>query len=92
MPDLRDAGVAPETVARLVRDGTVVRVARGHYELADAIPDPRRSLAEVSVLADSPPEILDSQVRKAFSRPEPAKRRPGASPGASSGRIRGLHE
>ncbi len=50
MPDLRDAGVGPETVARLVRDGTVVRVARGLYELADTIPDTRRSLAEASAL------------------------------------------
>ena len=50
MPDLRAAGVGPETVARLVRDGTVVRVARGLYELADTIPDTRRSLAEASAL------------------------------------------
>ena len=50
MIDLRDAGVAAETVSRLVRDGTVVRVARGLYQLADANPDPRRSLAESSAL------------------------------------------
>ncbi len=50
MPDLRGAGVGPETVARLVRDGTVVRVARGLYELADTTPDARRSLAEASAL------------------------------------------
>ena len=50
MSDLRDAGVRAETVARLVRDGTVVRVARGLYELADTIPDTRRSLAEASAL------------------------------------------
>ncbi len=50
MPDLRDAGVGAETVARLVRDGTVVRVARGLYQVADVIPDPRRSLAEASSL------------------------------------------
>ncbi|MDE0711068.1 MAG: type IV toxin-antitoxin system AbiEi family antitoxin domain-containing protein [Rhodospirillales bacterium] len=50
MPDLRDAGVGAETVARLVRDGTVVRVARGLYQLANANPDPRRSLAEASAL------------------------------------------
>lgn len=48
MPDLRNAGVRPETVARLVREGAVARVARGLYQLADAIPDPRRSLAEAS--------------------------------------------
>ena len=50
MPDLRDAGVGAETVARLVRHGTVVRVARGLYQLADTIPDTRRSLAEASAL------------------------------------------
>lgn len=50
MRDLRDAGVGPETVARLVREGVVARVARGLYQLADTIPDPRRSLAEVSAL------------------------------------------
>ena len=48
MRDLRNAGVGPETVARLVREGVVVRVARGLYQLADAVPDPRRSLAEAS--------------------------------------------
>ncbi len=48
MSDLRNAGVGPETVARLVREGVVVRVARGLYHLVDAIPDPRRSLAEAS--------------------------------------------
>ena len=50
MPDLRDAGVGPETAARLVREGIVVRVARGLCELAGTIPDTRRSLAEASAL------------------------------------------
>ena len=50
MRDLRDAGVGAETVARLVRKGAVIRVARGLYELADAIPDTRRSIAEASAL------------------------------------------
>ena len=50
MRDLRDAGVAAETVARLVREGAVTRVARGLYQLADSIPDTRRSLAEASAL------------------------------------------
>ena len=48
MRELRNAGVGPETVARLVREGVVARVARGLYQLAEAIPDPRRSLAEAS--------------------------------------------
>lgn len=47
---LREAGVAAETVARLVREGTVTRVARGLYQLADVIPDAQRSFAEASAL------------------------------------------
>ena len=50
MRDLRDAGVGAETVARMVRDGVVMRVARGLYQLSDAMPDPRRSFAEASAL------------------------------------------
>lgn len=50
MRDLRDAGVGAETVARMVRDGVVIRVARGLYQLEDAMPDPRRSFAEASAL------------------------------------------
>ena len=50
MRDLRDAGVGPETVARLVREGVVLRVARGLYQLAGAMPDTRRSFAEASAL------------------------------------------
>ena len=48
MRDLRDAGVGAETVARMVRKGVVMRVARGLYQLADAVPDPRRSIVEAS--------------------------------------------
>lgn len=40
MHDLREAGVGAETVARLVREGTVMLVVRGLYQLADAMPDP----------------------------------------------------
>ncbi|MDN5870410.1 MAG: type IV toxin-antitoxin system AbiEi family antitoxin domain-containing protein [Nitrococcus sp.] len=46
--DLRDAEVGAETVARLVREGAVTRVARGLYHLTDATPDTRRSFAEAS--------------------------------------------
>ena len=49
MRDIGDAGVGPETVAGLVREGAVAGFASGLYQLADAIPDPRRSLAEASV-------------------------------------------
>jgi len=50
MRDLRDAGVGSETVARLVREGAVTRVARGLYQLAEVVPDARRSFAEASAL------------------------------------------
>lgn len=50
MRDLRGAGVGAETIARLVREGVVMRVARGLYQLADAMPDPRRTFAEASAL------------------------------------------
>ena len=50
MRDLRRAGVGAETVARLVREGAVIRVARGLYQLADAMPDTQRSFAEASAL------------------------------------------
>lgn len=48
--DLRDAGVGSETVARMVREGAVMHVARGLYQLADRMPDARRSFAEASAL------------------------------------------
>lgn len=44
------AGVAEETVARLVRDGTVTRLARGLYQLANAKPDAAHSMAEAAKL------------------------------------------
>lgn len=50
MREFRDAGVGAETVARLVRDGAVERIARGLYQLSDATPDPRHNLAEASAL------------------------------------------
>jgi len=50
MRDLREAGVGAETVARLVREGAVMRVARGLYQLADTMPDPQRGFAEASAL------------------------------------------
>ena len=50
MRDLREAGIGSETVARLVREGEITRVARGLYQLANSIPDARRSFAEASAL------------------------------------------
>ena len=37
-------------MARLVREGVAVRPARGLYQLAEALPDPCHTLAEVSAL------------------------------------------
>lgn len=51
MHELRDAGVAAETVSRMVRDGVVTRVARGLYQLADTMPDVWHSFAEASARA-----------------------------------------
>ena len=48
--ELGDAGVHPETLARLVENGAVIRVARGLYELADADITAPHNLAEVAKL------------------------------------------
>ncbi|TIV61840.1 type IV toxin-antitoxin system AbiEi family antitoxin domain-containing protein [Mesorhizobium sp.] len=48
--DLMKAGVKPETMSRLVREGAAVRPARGLYQLATAAPDARHSLAAASAL------------------------------------------
>jgi predicted transcriptional regulator of viral defense system len=42
--------IEPETVARLVRDGQIVRPARGLYQLPDAPVDAAHSLAEAALL------------------------------------------
>jgi predicted transcriptional regulator of viral defense system len=45
---LRDAGVTAATVSRMERDGEVLRLARGLYQLPDAPLDTHHSLAEVA--------------------------------------------
>ena len=50
MREFSDVGVGAETVARLVRDGEVERVARGLCQLSDAMPDPQHNFAEASAL------------------------------------------
>ncbi|MBN6149211.1 type IV toxin-antitoxin system AbiEi family antitoxin domain-containing protein [Xanthomonas sp. AmX2] len=45
-----DAGITAATVSRLERDGAIVRLARGLYQLADASLDQQHSLAEVAKL------------------------------------------
>lgn len=48
--DFATYGIAPETLARLVREGALVRPARGLYQLADRPVDARRALAEAATL------------------------------------------
>ena len=48
--ELSDAGVHPQTLARLVEDGTLIRVARGLYQLAYAEITAAHGLAEVAKL------------------------------------------
>ncbi|MFT3803456.1 MAG: type IV toxin-antitoxin system AbiEi family antitoxin domain-containing protein [Burkholderiaceae bacterium] len=48
--DFAARGIDPETLARLVREGVVVRPARGLYQLADGPADARRALAEAAAL------------------------------------------
>jgi predicted transcriptional regulator of viral defense system len=43
-------GIGPETLARLIRDGIIVRPARGLYQLVDGTVDARRTLAEAAAL------------------------------------------
>lgn len=48
--EFNEAGITAATVSRLERDGAVVRLARGLYQLADADLDQQHSLAEVAKL------------------------------------------
>ena len=48
--ELSDAGVHPQTLARLVEDGILIRVARGLYKLADAEIAAPHTMAEVAKL------------------------------------------
>jgi len=46
--ELNDAGIHPETLARMVNDQTVTRVARGLYQLVDAEISTWHDLAEIA--------------------------------------------
>ncbi|WP_430244371.1 type IV toxin-antitoxin system AbiEi family antitoxin domain-containing protein [Neorhizobium sp. DAR64861/K0K2] len=46
--ELRDAGVTAATMSRMERDGEVLRLARGLYQLSDAPLDSNHSLAEAA--------------------------------------------
>lgn len=48
LAELRNAGVTAATVSRMERDGEVIRLARGLYQLPDAPLDASHSLAEAA--------------------------------------------
>lgn len=48
LAELKDAGVTAATVSRMEKDGEVVRLARGVYQLPDAELDKNHSLAEAA--------------------------------------------
>ncbi len=48
LAELREAGVTAATMSRMERDGEVLRLARGLYQLSDAPLDVHHSLAETA--------------------------------------------
>jgi predicted transcriptional regulator of viral defense system len=50
LKDFTAKDVGPETLARLVREGVIVRLARGLYQRADASADGGHSLAEAAAM------------------------------------------
>jgi transcriptional regulator with XRE-family HTH domain len=48
LAELREAGVTAATLSRMERDGEVLRLARGLYQLSDAPLDVHHSLAEAA--------------------------------------------
>ncbi len=48
--ELRNAGIHPETLTRMLRDRTLIRVTRGLYQLADAEVTAPHDLAQVAKL------------------------------------------
>ncbi|HBM82241.1 MAG TPA: transcriptional regulator [Halieaceae bacterium] len=46
--ELRSAGVTAATISRMEKDGEVIRLARGLYQLPDAVLDANHSLAEAA--------------------------------------------
>ena len=46
LTELREAGITAATMSRMARDGDVIRLARGLYQLPDAELDANHGLAE----------------------------------------------
>lgn len=61
--DFQRAGVSPETLSRLVREGVAIRQARGLYQLTDATVDARHTLAEASALTPKAVVCLTSALQ-----------------------------
>lgn len=60
LSDLLQAGITAATVSRMERAGTVVRLARGLYQLADAPLDTHHTLAEAAMLVPKGIVCLES--------------------------------
>ena len=81
--ELGRGGVHPETLARLVDEGILTRVARGLYQLADADISAPHDLAEVAKLV--PRGVIVPCLRS----PVPRTRAPDAGPGLARHRREG---
>ena len=57
--ELMGAGVTAATVSRLEREGQIVRLARGLYQLADASVDTNHSLAQAAKGATSIYDLVE---------------------------------
>lgn len=68
LAELRNAGVTAATVSRMERNGEVVRLARGLYQLPDAELDANHSLAEIAKRAPKAVICLVSALAFAGSR------------------------
>jgi predicted transcriptional regulator of viral defense system len=63
LKDFTAQDVGPETLARLVREGMIVRVARGLYQRANASVDAAHSLAEAAALVPKSVVCLTSALQ-----------------------------
>lgn len=61
--DFQHAGVGPETLSRLVREGVATRSARGLYQLTNIAIDARHTLAEASALVPKAVVCLTSALQ-----------------------------
>ena len=89
LAELKEAGVTATSVSRLEREGSIVRLARGLYQLADADLDSHHALAEAAKLvprgviclasALAFHELTDRQPRRVWIALAPGEWRPQIS-------------